>query len=729
MASGHFRLKITSLIIVIFFVMIGIYSGFVSNNVSGVNREIQHPNNKITHQGYMNTSLKESHSYLASNENYLGIPSISSVSVPLINKEFSHESYENGNIPWYSIYKEPSPMGIGFIGLSPTNKVFSYSTTSFLGIVKVFNLTTYNQSLNSSIMTFQLNVVLNFRTGLSSYSYWIQDIAFVNTKTNFVSFSDEIWNFTISGNVLPNMLNSTVSGNGDVFSYQDSSYYAYGPGNLPGNYESFSIPYYMKLMVNTTTNYEGYPIVSFYYNDGYGWIEYDNVTFIFANNLQDTPKFLVLGVGTLYDAALILGGSGGGSQTNDERSDVFLQLEYWNGHNYQMPPFAYNFGPDTKEGISNVSTDLTFSESNGTLSEKLFNYPGEPGVLYNTSEVATLRVNSPLASGTLYVNNSAYAFINGVVNITMAPGNYQVFLYNNQGQLVWSKYVYLYLGQYLNLSTTVPTCYVDFEETRLPIGTTWYVNISNEGSYKSTNSTIILSLQNGNYSYTVSSGDKEYAPTHPAGSFKVNSANVNIVVSFYLVVYSVTLTESGLPSGTSWSVSLNGTTRSSSNDTITFSVPNGTYSYTIGSVSRYTASPSSGSILVNGANVNQAIAFTTTKTNTYTITFTESGLQSGTSWLVILNGKTETSTTNTISFTEPNGTYSFSIASINGYSVSPSSGSITVKGTNISQNITFKSVTTTTSHSSNDYLIYIIIAVVVIAAAIGAVVAMGRRKK
>ena len=77
----------------------------------------------------------------------------------------------------------------------------------------------------------------------------------------------------------------------------------------------------------------------------------------------------------------------------------------------------------------------------------------------------------------------------------------------------------------------------------------------------------------------------------------------------------------------------------------------------------------------------------------------------------------------------PNGTYSYTIGSVSGYTASPSSGSITVKGTNITQNITFTSVTTTTSHSSSDYLIYILIAVVVIAAAIGAIFAMGRRKK
>jgi len=173
----------------------------------------------------------------------------------------------------------------------------------------------------------------------------------------------------------------------------------------------------------------------------------------------------------------------------------------------------------------------------------------------------------------------------------------------------------------------------------------------------------------------------------------------------------------------------NRTTESSTTDTITFSVPNGTYSYSIGSVSGHTASQFSGFITVNGANVNQTITFTSVTTSLYTITFAESGLPTGTSWSVTLNGKTETSTTNTISFTEPKGTYSFSISSIDGYSVSPSSGSIRVKGTNISEKITFRSVTTTSPPSSNDYLIYIIIAIVIIAAAIGAIVAMGRRKK
>jgi len=153
--------------------------------------------------------------------------------------------------------------------------------------------------------------------------------------------------------------------------------------------------------------------------------------------------------------------------------------------------------------------------------------------------------------------------------------------------------------------------------------------------------------------------------------------------------YTVTFKETGLPSGTSWSVTFNGTTESSSTNTITFSVTNGAYSYTIGSVSGYTASPSSGSITVNGANVNQAITFTAVTPSIYKITFTESGLPTGTTWSVTLSGATKTANSGTIVFNEPNGTYSFTIGAINGYTATPSSGMITVNGANVNQGIMF----------------------------------------
>jgi subtilase family serine protease len=74
--------------------------------------------------------------------------------------------------------------------------------------------------------------------------------------------------------------------------------------------------------------------------------------------------------------------------------------------------------------------------------------------------------------------------------------------------------------------------------------------------------------------------------------------------------YTVTFTESGLASGTSWSVTFNGTAQSSTGTSIQFSVTNGSYSYTVGSVSGYTVSPSSGSVTVSGSAQSISIVYT-----------------------------------------------------------------------------------------------------------------------
>ena len=48
--------------------------------------------------------------------------------------------------------------------------------------------------------------------------------------------------------------------------------------------------------------------------------------------------------------------------------------------------------------------------------------------------------------------------------------------------------------------------------------------------------------------------------------------------------------------------------------------------------------------------------------STYHVTFTETGLPSGTSWSVTLAGSTQSSTTGTIQFSKANGTYAFTVS-------------------------------------------------------------------
>ncbi len=192
---------------------------------------------------------------------------------------------------------------------------------------------------------------------------------------------------------------------------------------------------------------------------------------------------------------------------------------------------------------------------------------------------------------------------------------------------------------------------------------------------------------------TVAVGGAPHGIAYDAGNgyvYVANFASDTVSVFSTIVPPLVTFTETGLPSGTSWSVTLESASNSSATTTIMFSVPNGTYAYVVRSVFGYAASPSTGSVTVNGAPVQVAISFSVT---TYAVTFTETGLPSGTWWSVTLDGASNGSATATIGFSAPNGTYTYAIGSVFGYAASPVSGSVTVNGTPVNIAISF-SVTT-----------------------------------
>ncbi len=92
--------------------------------------------------------------------------------------------------------------------------------------------------------------------------------------------------------------------------------------------------------------------------------------------------------------------------------------------------------------------------------------------------------------------------------------------------------------------------------------------------------------------------------------FVADGSSNNVSVLAQSPIFPLNLTETGLSPGTSWSVSLNGTSNSSTTATIGFRETNGTYSYSVATVPGYTASPSSGSITVSGSAVAQTITFT-----------------------------------------------------------------------------------------------------------------------
>jgi len=257
-----------------------------------------------------------------------------------------------------------------------------------------------------------------------------------------------------------------------------------------------------------------------------------------------------------------------------------------------------------------------------------------------------------------------------------------------------------------------PTYNVTFQETGLPAGTNWSVTIFGHfgwghhfhgGHQISDNSSIVLALPNGTYGYRAHAADGFVAVSGGNGTFVVNgSAPSPIAVTFGKpTTYAVTFSETGLPSGTNWTVRVwpvggwpfgfrhQHLVQRTSNASLTFNLPNGTFRYFVFPVPGYGIADngSHGTFNVSGASpATISVAFQ--KLVTYTVTFAESGLPSGTNWTVVVfswgpsAGWAHVVRANTtqIVFELTNGTYYFHVHARGYAATNNSSGSLTVDG-------------------------------------------------
>jgi len=165
-------------------------------------------------------------------------------------------------------------------------------------------------------------------------------------------------------------------------------------------------------------------------------------------------------------------------------------------------------------------------------------------------------------------------------------------------------------------------------------------------------------------------------------------------------LYPLDFDETGIPGGIGWSVTVGGTSHTSTTAQISVEVENGTYSWSVGpapSGYRFVGTPS-GSVQVDGSSRVIHLEFVAV----YTVTFQESGLPSGTNWSVTFDGTTETSESTTISFVAENGSYAYLVkTSAAGYTVTPAQGTFTVSPANVSLDVKF-----TQSTSSPSYALY-----------------------
>ncbi|MCI4336761.1 MAG: hypothetical protein L3K17_06155, partial [Thermoplasmata archaeon] len=148
------------------------------------------------------------------------------------------------------------------------------------------------------------------------------------------------------------------------------------------------------------------------------------------------------------------------------------------------------------------------------------------------------------------------------------------------------------------------------EEIGLPSGTPWAISAYGE-TIRSTGSFDNWTTPNGTYEFNVSNVPGWRANVYRF-SVQVQDQPVFTTVVWQRVVYSVTVSATGLPPGHPWSSTFDGTQLQALGPTVTFpSVPNGSYPLTA-SASGYASIPASVEVRVNGSAVSMGVHFSAT---------------------------------------------------------------------------------------------------------------------
>jgi thermopsin len=507
---------------------------------------------------------------------------------------------------------EPAPMGIadfGVTGSGPGASAYQYSASSFVGTAQINSMSmTLNGQTSPTTVAFELNAVLVLQRNGASYTYWIQNGLHVATSSRYFTIGGAyVWNFSsptasYAAGELKGNKSSTQSGNLYVF--------IPGCGVFTGQCSTLSWPTTVQGRV-AAVSLGGVPELDFQYDLGGGWVTYDSVSFphlsgatvegFIVNGHNPTPYNARL----FYDAEWVWVAAGGGSSGRDQGSDLSMSLEYWNGHNYQEVPAAWDFGSNTGETSLNVSESLSTASTDGAVSAHVSSGSGTLGVLYNASSVGFLNATFPVGNGTATVQGTAHPFQGAGANLTLAPGTYVVSLQNYSN----ATHLAAIVGGQIDHVDFSGAGRTTFEESGLPAGTTWGLNVS--GRLAPGNGTSLsLSLPNGTYGI-------EYIPV-PGYFWNASTPSTihvpladTLVVRFQPFTYAVSISETGLPPGTPWWVSsvasgsgVSSVYRADSGSPVVLPAPNGSTNYTPGAAYEFEAVPTTGAIVIIGGHVN-----------------------------------------------------------------------------------------------------------------------------
>ncbi|MCI4323339.1 MAG: hypothetical protein L3K03_04885 [Thermoplasmata archaeon] len=369
---------------------------------------------------------------------------------------------------------------------------------------------------------------------------------------------------------------------------------------------------------------------------------------------------------------------------------------------------------------SSSTGNVTFQEMNGSYGYQAHPVPGYRPQLTD----AVFQVNgSPLRipvefAPVLYAvnweesglskNTNWSVVVNGIstpsngssTTTDLANGSYS-FVVPRVGEFVDSPFTGTLLVDGASIVVPVQfthiTVRVVFEETGLSTDTNWSVTVTNVTESSTTNSLTFLKAE-GTFGFSVGAVPGFRSdPTH--SSFRVVGGSVVVSVTFVALTppavrYPVIFTETGLPVGTEWSITVRTSTVFSAMNNLSFVEPEGKFGYSVSPVAGFQSAPTNDSFVVDGPT-GVAITFhrLPPAPTQYQVTFVEGGLPTGTAWEITIRNETRSSSTTTLTLSEANQTFGYSVSEVPAFRSDPTRSSFVVDGVPVVVPIAFVRLT------------------------------------
>lgn len=277
-------------------------------------------------------------------------------------------------------------------------------------------------------------------------------------------------------------------------------------------------------------------------------------------------------------------------------------------------------GLNVSSGETIVIAGGEYELSVGTITSGIFNSWSSDGYISITNSNAAVTTADVTSSGgiVMYVAPSSSTTTTYTLSLKSGAGGYITYSYNSVSGTIYS-------GQSLTLTIDSGTSITLKAFPQSPD-----VFVSWQGTFGSSGSTLLIGIYE----------------------------NTQETAVFTDAIIPVVFEESGLASGQSWSVTLNGKTNSSTTGSVEFTVAPGTYDYSIPQAGGDSAYPSSGSLSVNSQTT---VDVTFVPPGDYAINFHETGLPAGTVWWVDINGQQLKGSTATLQTVLPGNSYQYSV--------------------------------------------------------------------